>query len=218
MRMKFDEQLARLNNELVEMGKRVERAIADANRAFISQDTELAREVISSDDDIDTMEKDIESLCLKIILQQQPVASDLRFVSSILKFITDLERIGDHATDISNISMSLAKIKYGVEMGYISQMAEATIKMVTDSVNAFVNRDADLARSVIDDDDKVDALFKKTKKTLISLVHENADYGDQAFDLILIAKYFERIGDHATNVAEWVLFSLTGAHKNIQIM
>jgi len=218
MRIKFDEQLNRLNNSLIEMGIAVERSIALANQALVEQDVSLAKQAIAADNEIDHMEQDIERLCLKIILQQQPVASDLRLVSSVLKMITDLERIGDHAADISEITLILAKKQYFKELEHIPQMAEATMKMVTESVDAFVKKDLALARKVIADDDRVDSLFSTIKKELVDLIKANADHSDQAIDLIMIAKYFERIGDHATNIAEWVVFSLTGTHKDIQIM
>ncbi|MCL2164489.1 MAG: phosphate signaling complex protein PhoU [Oscillospiraceae bacterium] len=218
MRRKFDEQLAHLNESLIEMGIMVEQAIANADKALIEQDTELAQQIIASDDDIDNKENEIEGLCLKLILQQQPVASDLRLVSSALKMVTDLERIGDHATDISEITILLAKTPYIKNMAHISQMAEATKKMVTDSINAFVNRDIALANEVISYDDVVDDLFLLVRGEMLALINEDLKNSDQAIDLIMIAKYLERIGDHATNVAEWVIFSITGTHKDKRIV
>jgi len=218
MRAKFDEQLAQLNNSLIEMGAMVERAIADANRALIERDVDLAKSAIAMDDDIDNQEKEIESLCLKIIMQQQPVAGDLRLVSSVLKITTDLERIGDHASDISEITLRLSGQPVVEMRDYFPQLAAATAKMVTETIDAFVKKDLELARGVIAYDDTVNGLFKKVKKVLIELIRQNADHSDQAIDLIMVAKYFERIGDHAKNIAEWVIFSLTGMHKNIQVM
>jgi len=218
MRSKFDEQLNHLNNALIEMGGMVEQAIADASRALIDQDVALAQKIIASDDVIDDKETEIDSLCLKLLLQQQPVARDLRFVSSALKMITDLERIGDHASDISEMTILLADKQYIKKLDHIQQMASATMKMVTESIDAYVKKDLELAREVIAYDDTVDDLFDMVKKDIIELIKEKADHGDQAIDLIIIAKYFERIGDHATNVAEWVVFSLTGTHKDSQIM
>ena len=219
MRTRFDKQLAHLNNTLIDMSDLVEQAIADANRALIGRDAELARKAIAMDDEIDDMEKEIESLCLKIIMQQQPVAGDLRLVSSVLKITTDLERIGDHAADISEITLRISEKPY-IEKpeDFFPQMAAATMKMVTESIRAFVDKDLELARSVIAYDDTVNKLFKSVKKALLELINQNADQSDQAIDLIMIAKYFERIGDHAKNIAEWVVFSLTGMHKNIQVM
>ena len=219
LRTRFDRQLATLNDLLVEMGGLVERAIADANRALIERDAALAKQAIAMDDDIDRMEKAIEKQCLKIIMQQQPVAGDLRLVSSVLKITTDLERIGDHAADISEITARISEKPY-VEKpeDYFPPMAAATAKMVTESIAAFVQKDLDLARGVIACDAAVNELFKKVKKALVELIRQNAENSDQAIDLIMIAKYFERIGDHAKNIAEWVIFSLTGMHKDTQVM
>jgi len=214
MRSKFDEQLVTLNNALIAMAEVVEKAISDTNEALINQDVKLAEKIIASDDEIDNREEEIEDLCLKLILRQQPVASDLRLVSSILKMITDLERIGDHATDISEITLLLSDKKYITKLEHIPQMAEATMKMVTSSIDAFVKRDLDLAYQVISYDDVVDDLFITVRDELIDMINKNSANGDQAIDLIMIAKYFERIGDHATNIAEWVVFSLTGIHKH----
>ena len=218
MRNKFDEQLNQLNNELIEMAQIVKKAIEKAEKALIEQDFVLAQQIIESDDEIDTKEKEIESLCLKIILQQQPVAQDLRQISAVLKIITDLERIGDHATDISELTLLLANKPYIKKLEHIPQMAVATMKMVTDSIDAFVKNDLELANDVIIYDEIVDNLFELVKKDLIELIKENADNGDQAIDLIMVAKYFERIADHATNVAEWVVFSVTGFYKESKIM
>ena len=218
MRRKFDEQLEQLNNSLIEMAEIVKSAIADANKALIEQDVELAEKIIASDDEIDDKEKEIESLCLKLILQQQPVARDLRLVSAVLKIITDLERIGDHATDISELTILLAGRQHIKKLEHIPQMAAATMKMVTDSIDAFVKSDLELAQAVIAHDEEVDNLFEMVKKDLIELIKDSTDNSDQAIDLIMIAKYFERIGDHATNVAEWIVFSITGTHKDSKIM
>lgn len=213
MRSKFDEQLVTLNNALIGMAGVVEKAISDAKEALMNQDVALAEKIIASDDEIDNREEEIEDLCLKLILRQQPVASDLRLVSSILKMITDLERIGDHATDISEITLLLADKEYVTKMERIPQMAEATMKMVTSSIDAFVKRDLDLANQVIAYDDVVDELFITVRDELIAMINQHPEHGDQVIDFIMIAKYFERIGDHATNIAEWVVFSLTGLHK-----
>jgi len=218
MRNRFDHKLDQLNNSLIEMGEIAKQAIADAAKALIEQDTELAKKIIDSDDEIDNMEKEIESSCLKLIYQQQPVARDLRLVSAVMKMITDLERIGDHASDISEITLLLADKKYIKKLDHIPQMAEATMKMVTESIDAFVKNDLELAKEVIAHDDVVDGLFDIVKNELIGLIKEDPNNGDQAIDLVMIAKYYERIGDHATNIAEWVIFSLTGIHKRVQIM
>ena len=218
MRKKFDEQLANLNENLVEMSKIVEQAIANTNTALIERNVELAKQIILADDEIDHMEKEIESFCLKIIVQQQPVASDLRLVSAVLKILTDIERIGDHASDISEIICMIGGKEYIKELEDIPQMASITQSMVHKSIVAFVNKDVELAKEVIATDDQVDDLFVAVKDELITMINSNPEHGDQAIDLIMIAKYFERIGDHAVNVAEWVIFSLTGFHKDIQVM
>ncbi len=218
MRSRFDEQLAQLNNSLIEMGALIEDAISKAATALQEQDVALAQSIIAGDDRIDDKEKEIESLCLKLLLNQQPVARDLRQISTALKMITDMERIGDQAADISELCVYLAKAEYIKKLVDIPLMAKATIKMVTESIDAYVRKDLQLAEAVIAYDDVVDEIYQTVKKELILLVHENADHGEQAFDLLQIAKYFERIGDHAVNIAEWVIFSINGKHKNKQVL
>ena len=218
MRKRFEEQLKLLNNQLIQMGALIERAIACAVKALVEQDTEQAKVAIQCDGEIDQREKDIESLCFKLLLQQQPVASDLRLISSALKMITDMERIGDQAADISELTLLLADTPYLRSFESIPDMARATIKMVTDSVEAFVDRDLQMAQAVIEYDDVVDDLFCKVKEELIGLIHENLDSGSQAMDLLMAAKYLERIGDHAVNIAEWVIFSITGKHKEERVL
>lgn len=213
MRVKFSEQLDLLNNNLIEMGSFIEHAISMAVKALIEQDVELARQVIAFDDEIDAKEKEIESLCLKLLLQQQPVAKDLRLISAALKMITDMERIGDQSADISEITILLADKQYIKKLEHIPQMAEATIIMVNNALDAFVKKDLELAHQVIRADDVVDDLFDMVKDELIALILKDKQNGEQAIDLIMIAKYFERIGDHAVNIAEWVVFSLTGKNK-----
>ena len=212
MRNRFASQLEQLNNELIKMGSLVEYAIDSAVKALIGQDREQAQKVIEFDMEIDHKEKDIESFCLKLLLQQQPVARDLRQISSALKMITDMERIGDQAADISELTILLADSIYIKKLEHIPQMAQETIKMVTDSIDAFVRKDLEKAQAVVEADDLVDELFNEVKRDLIKLIHSNVDNGDQAMDFLMIAKYFERIGDHATNIAEWVIFSITGTH------
>lgn len=214
MRNRFDRQLCQLNDELIEMGELIEKAIEDTIKALVSQDVELANAVINMDDEIDAKEKEIENLCLKLLLQQQPVAKDLRLISSALKMITDMERIGDHATDISEITIELSSQKYIKKLEHIQQMSKETMVMLVQSIEAFVNKDIDKARSVIEQDDIVDNLFITVKRELIGMIHENVDAGEQATDLLMVAKYLERIGDHATNISEWVIFSITGSHDN----
>lgn len=211
MRNKFDEQLDLLKTQMIQMGALCEEAIASATKALINGDIELAKKVITTDEDIDHKEKEIESICLKLLLQYQPVARDLRQISSALKMITDMERIGDQAADISEIIM-LANIKAANNTSHIADMAKATIKMVTDSIDAYVQQNLKLAKAVIDYDDVVDNLFNDVKADMIRLINEDTENGEFAIDLMMISKYFERIGDHATNIAEWVVFSITGKH------
>ena len=214
MRNRFDRQLVQLNNELIEMGGMIEKSISDTVKALVNQDIELASNVIEYDEEIDHQEREIEQLCLKLLLQQQPVAKDLRLISAALKMITDMERIGDHATDISEITIELSKESYIKKLDHIQQMAKETMVMLVQSVEAFVNKDMDKARTVIVHDDVVDDLFNKVKAELIAMIHEDVNAGEQASDLLMAAKYFERIGDHATNISEWVIFSITGQHPD----
>lgn len=208
MRTKFDEQLSELNAELIKMGALCENAIAMSAKSLLDGDVKLASRAADFDAGIDQKERDIESRCMKLLLLQQPVAGDLRVISSALKMITDMERIGDQSADIAEI-VTMAHITASDETLHIGEMARETIKMVTDSVDAFVRRDTILARSVIDYDDVVDGLFDKVKKALAERF-KNGGEMEYALDLLMIAKYFERIGDHATNIAEWVLYSMTG--------
>jgi phosphate transport system protein len=218
MRGRFDEQLSELNNNLLEMGGLIEHAIARATEALLRQDAGEARAIMESDTVIDDKEKEIESQCLQLMIRQHPVARDFRQVSTVLKMITDMERIGDHASDISELCIYLSKQDYIKKLENIPQMASATMRMVTESIDAFVKKDVKLAQAVIKYDDVVDALFVTVKRDLIALIHENPDNGSQALDFLQIAKYYERIGDHAVNIAEWVLFSITGKHKDEQIL
>jgi len=210
MMRRFDEQLSQLNDMLLEMGASVEKTITLASQALIAQDIELAKKVIEEDEHIDRLEKDIEALCLKLLLQQQPVARDLRLISAALKMITDMERIADQAADISEIVIMMNGAPYIKKLEHIPQMATATIKMVTESIDAYVKKDLKLAKSVIKYDDVVDDLFDKVKHDLIALIRAGNPNSEQAIDLLMIAKYFERIGDHARNVARWVVFSIKG--------
>ena len=215
MRNRFDRQLSTLNDELIEMGSMIEKSIETAIKALVNQDVDLARNAIEADEEIDRQERIIEDLCLKLLLQQQPVAKDLRLISSALKMITDMERIGDHASDISEITIALADQPYIKKLEHIQQMAKETMIMLVGSIEAFVDKDLEKANEVIKRDDVVDDLFDKVKKELIQMIHENADKGEQAADLLMVAKYMERIGDHATNISEWVIFSITGEHKSM---
>lgn len=211
MRSRFDEQLVLLNQELTTMGARCEEAIAQVGKALATGDKGLAKRIGEADSEIDQMERDIEALCLKLLLQQQPVARDLRQISAALKMITDMERIGDQAEDIAEI-ISFLDGKIIPAHTKILDMAQATSKMVTESVNAYVKKDLSLAEAVITYDDVVDAGFCDVKSDLIDMIAKNPTEGEYALDLLMIAKYFERIGDHATNIAEWVQFSIAGHH------
>ncbi len=213
MRSKFDEQLDVLNRKLIEMGGRCESIIAMAAKALTDGDTEKAEKTREQGQLIDQSEREIEGICLKLLLQQQPVASDLRTISAALKMITDMERIGDQAEDIAEIVMFLNG-RTGEECGEIRKMAQASVKMVTDSIDAYVKRDLELSRKVCDYDDVVDNAFSKIKSNLIRMISENIADGEYALDLLMIAKYFERIGDHAVNIAQWVEFSVTGVHES----
>lgn len=212
MRSRFDEQLALLNKELIEMGAMCEESINMATRALSEYDKELAKKVAPLDIEIDQKEREIESMCLKLLLQQQPVAKDLRQVSAALKMITDMERIGDQAEDIAEIVTYLDG-RSSAQIGLLKEMAAAAIKMVTQSVDAYVKHDTILAEQVISDDDTVDEYFDRVKRMLIDKIAQDPNEGEHAIDLMMIAKYFERIGDHAVNIAEWVIFSVTGVHK-----
>lgn len=214
MRNRFDMQLEELSVKLITMGNLCEKAIANATEALKQGDLELAKLVIREDQEIDQMEKEIETMCLKLLLQQQPVARDLRQISAALKMITDMERIGDQTSDIAEIIISAGMSAVG-ELEEITAMAEATSQMVHDSVLAYVSKDLSLAYRVMEADDKVDQLFDSVKKQLVSIIaKEHEHIGEKAIDIMMITKYLERIGDHATNIAEWVEFSITGVHRD----
>lgn len=217
IRSRFDHQMQVLNNDLIEMGALIEAAIASSIKALKEQDIDLARQVVQDDAVINRKERDIEALCLRLLLQQQPVARDLRLISAALKMITDMERIGDQAADIAEISVFLSEQPHIAEMNDIPRMGEATAKMVTQAIDAFVEKNLDLALSVIAYDDVVDDLFNQIKLELIELIRDNHDAAQQALDLMMITKYLERIGDHAVNVAEWVVFSITGQHAKDKV-
>ena len=217
MRNKFDMQLERLNSQLTHMGEMREIAITRATKALEDGKIDEAKSVQEADEEIDQLEKDIERLCLKLLLQQQPVARDLRQISAALKMITDMERIGDQASDIAEIIISEKKAE-AADIPVIVKMSEAAAKMVRDSVNAYVEKDLELSRAVIEYDDVVDEMFEENKKQLIDYISKNSgEGGKEAIDLIMVAKYLERIADHATNIAEWVEFSITGIHKESKV-
>ena len=215
MRNRFDEQLDQLNSHLLEMGALIERSIQNATQALVEQNVSAAREAITADREIDQKEREIESLCIKLLLQQQPVAKDLRLISAAHKMITDMERIGDQAADISDIVIYIADQPYIKELVHLPQMGQKAIQMVRGSLDAYVNKDLVLAQSVMAMDDEIDDLFTVVKAELIKQIHHDAETGEQAMDLLMIAKYYERIGDHAQNIAEWVEYALTGRHKGV---
>ena len=213
MRDVFNQQLKQLNQELIEMATLIKQAIKASISAFVLLDTETAKEIIDSDVIVDEQEKKIESLCLKLLLHQQPVASDLRQVSAALKMITDMERIGDHAADISELTIMVAKSGNKIEAPHLEQMATETITMLSGSIEAFLEKDLEKAYKVIHHDDVVDALFNKVRDDIIRDIQNHAGNGELAADLLMVAKYLERIGDHACNLSEWVIFSITGTHS-----
>ena len=212
MRNKFDHQLEKLNLELITMGAQCEDAISASVKGLLDDNDELCQKAVSTEEEINRKERDIESICMKLLLEQQPVARDLRVISSALKMISDMERIGDQAYDIAEIAKFIknSNVKSRV---HIKEMAAAAIKMVTDSVDSFVKKDIELARAVMDYDDKVDNLFNCIKDELVQLISEDRANGEFCIDLLMIAKYLERIGDHAVNIAEWVEYSISGTHR-----
>lgn len=214
MRNRFDEQLYELNREIIEMGAMCEEAIASAARALVTGDTELASKVKAEGSAIDQIERDIENRCMKLLLHQQPVARDLHLISAALKMITDMERIGDQAEDIAEIII-LMRGHIMESMEVIEDMAHETIEMVTSSVDAFVKKDVNMAWKVIARDDIVDRYFSRVKSDIIDLIADGSADGESALDLLMISKYFERIGDHAVNIAEWVIYAVTGTHKGV---
>ncbi len=215
MRTRFDEQLNTLHQELIRMGALCEEVISLAASALIQKDDALAAKIAPLDHEIDEKERQIESVCLRLLLQQQPVAGDLRQISAALKMITDLERIGDQAEDIAEI-LPFLNGRTLPEHIQIREMAKEASQMVTDSVDAYVKQDTAIAEAVIAADDIVDDYFIAIKNSLISLIAQNPNEGEYALDLLMAAKYFERIGDHATNIAEWVQFSVTGEKNTPQ--
>jgi len=213
MRTRFDMELDNLNSDMIAMGALCENAISEAMKSLFTADKTAAQRTIEEDREIDRKEKDIEALCLRLLLQQQPVARDLRVISSALKMITDMERIGDQAADIAELIRHMHLTPVSRQNRHLSKMADAAKKMVTESIDAFVKKDAALATKVLADDDLVDSLFLKLRHDIIEMIAADPGCGEEAVDVLMIAKYLERIGDHATNIAEWVLFSITGTHE-----
>ena len=215
MRDYFEEQLGKLNQELTHMGAACEEIIAMASEALTGLDDELARKVATVGAQIDESEHTIETICMKLLLRQQPVARDLRQISAAMKMITDMERIGDQAEDIVDLIPKMV-VRADEKYPKIREMAKAAQRMVTEAVDAYVKQDLEMARKVMAHDDVVDDYFNLVKKGIIGIIAENPADGEYALDLLMIAKYFERIGDHCTNIAEWVVFSVTGVHKSCQ--
>ena len=212
MRKKFDEQLRILNNELITMGALCEEAISSAVKYLIENDAAMKKNAIETEKQIDSKERDIENLCMRLLTLQQPVASDLRVISSAMKMISDMERIGDQASDIAEIAEYAQSDIRGIT--HIEDMARAAIKMVTESVESFVNKDENMARTVILHDNIVDDMFDRVKGELIDAIRKPNENAEALVDTLMIAKYFERIGDHAENIAEWVIYSITGEHAD----
>ena len=215
MRSKFDEQLHLLNQEMMQMGSMIEDSIQKAINALIDQNVELAKKIMDNDTQIDHEQKKIENLCFNLLMQQQPVAKDLRVISAAMKMVTDMERIGDHAADISEMTILMSKTKYIPNLEHINRMASETVQMLIRSIEAYVEKDMEKAVDVIASDDVVDDLFDKNKAELIEQIQREPQSAESAADMLMVAKYFERIGDHATNIAEWVCYSITGVRQDV---
>lgn len=213
MREYFDTELANLNNQLIGMGTLVESAIKNAVEIIANNSAELLDKAREQEELINTSERKIQNHCIRLLLHQAPVANDLRKVSSALKMITDLERIGDQAIDIAEVSQYIKSRNTVINVTHIDEMANQTSKMVTLAIDAFVKKDFDLAKTVSKSDDVIDELFDKVKKETVEIIQRDKALGEQAIDLMMIAKYLERIGDHAVNIAEWVAFSITGSRE-----
>lgn len=213
MRSRLDEQLDELKSEMIHMGNMIEQSIQRAVKAFMNRDEYLAKEVMAGDAQVDRIQKTIENICFNLLIQQQPVASDLRTITAAMKMVTDMERIGDHAADISEMTISMTMQQMFFDFQHIKEMASETVLMLNWSIEAYVERDKMKAKKVIDYDDVVDRLFMEVKKDIIELIRNDPKEGEEATDLLMVAKYFERIGDHATNIAEWVIYSLKGSKE-----
>lgn len=213
IRKLFEDELAELKNELVEMCRLTETMIESAITALTNRDRELGKSIGEMDKRVNEYEMDIEKRCMRILLKQQPVAKDFREVSTALKMITDIERFGDQASDIGDLVYTMPGDRYIKELTHIKEMGRLAIKMVRESVNSFIRNDPSLADEVIATDDQMDTLFTTVKEELIMLIKKDASNGDQAIELMMVAKYLERIGDHAVNVAEWAKYNETGVHQ-----
>ena len=208
MRSKFEEQLRNLNREMIDMGIMIENSIKESVEALNNGDVETAKKIMEGDVNVDHQQKKIENICFNLLIQQQPVARDLRTITAAMKMVTDMERIGDHAADISEMTIYMKDKNPLNNYEHIGKMAAETIIMLNHSLEAYVERDRDKAKEVIVHDNIVDELFNSTKGDIINLIRNNPEGGEEAVDLLMVAKYFERIGDHATNIAEWVIYAL----------
>ena len=216
MRTTYLSELKELKMNMLQMGSDIEDAIKNTMKALRTDDLIMAQEVINQDCIIDDAERTIENLCLKLLLTQQPVATDMRMISSALKMITDMERIGDFAADIAEIITKGGRTGTSYNIDFVDRMGEAVIRMVDSAVLSFTNTDLDLAKQVCKADDEVDGLFNGAKNALFDCIRKDEQFAERALDLMLVSKYLERIGDHATNIAEWVIFSITGVHVNTE--
>ena len=217
-RMNFQNALEELNLELVKMGSVIEQAINTAVDALKTNNVKKAQQVIDEESVIDDMERDVEAKCLNLILRQQPVARDLRVVSTALKMVTDMERIGDQATDIAELAISMDHSQYFESVEHIPQMAEVAISMVHGAIAAFISQDVEMAKEIIKKDDIVDDLFEQVKTDISNILKQYPDKSDMSINFLMIAKYFERIGDHAENICEWIEFGETGEYKNNKLI
>ena len=213
MRSRYDEELKNLHGALIDMGAMIESAISGAITALENRDIQKAKDIIAYDEEIDAQERLIEEMCMKLLLRQQPVARDLRMISTALKLITDMERIGDHAADISELAIMLRDLPQ-MNSNSLREMAVQTSTMLISSVEAYVEQDEEKSRAVIRQDDVVDDLFVTVKREMIEAIRQDSDFSEAAADLLMAAKYFERIGDHATNIAEWTVYAFTGRHED----
>ncbi|MCI7803430.1 MAG: phosphate signaling complex protein PhoU [Floccifex porci] len=216
MRSKFDEQLKQLHIDLLDMAYLIQDAIQNAMIYFFEADINGAKKIIKNDENVNHYQKKIENICFNLLIQQQPVAKDLRTITAALKMVTDMERIGDHASDISELVIDMKDCPILFNVDRFKEMYSNVVSMLIQSINAYVNKDIQMAKECIKEDDEIDLLFDKNKEDLIQLIHENPEKGRAAVDLLMVNKYLERIGDHVTNIAEWVIYSLDNNPVNEQ--
>ena len=216
MRSKFDEQLKQLHIDLLDMAYLIQDAIHNAMIYFFEADINGAKKIIKNDENVNHYQKKIENICFNLLIQQQPVAKDLRTITAALKMVTDMERIGDHASDISELVIDMKDCPILFNVDRFKEMYSNVVSMLIQSINAYVNKDIQMAKECINEDVEIDLLFDKNKEDLIQLIHENPEKGRAAVDLLMVNKYLERIGDHVTNIAEWVIYSLDNNPVNEQ--